>query len=148
MLTVDTNVLVYSFDDREAGRQAAAREIIRALRDRNAPIGLQVIGESYRVLTGKLRLPRPDVAAALGGLARTWPVFASDVATTCRALAEAAAGHLSFWDASLVAAAEAAGCTHIFSEDMGDGFRLGRLEVVHPFSGEGLSPRARALLDL
>lgn len=148
MLTVDTNVLVYSFDDRYPGRQAAARAVMSALRDRTAPIGLQVIGESYRVLTGKLRLPRPDVAAMLVGLARTWPVFANDVVTTCRALEEAAAGRLSFWDASLITAAEAAGCTHLFSEDMGDGFRLGRLEVVNPFSGEDLSPRARALLDL
>jgi len=147
MLTVDSNILVYSFDDRDANRQAVARDVLRALKLSRSPIGLQVIGETFRVTTGKLRMPKPQMALVLAGIAQTWPLFSADQQTTLRAMSLAAAGRLSFWDANLLSAAEAAGCRHLFSEDMADGYRLGQIEIVNPFAADGLSARARDLLS-
>lgn len=148
IFTIDSNVLVYCFDHRHPGKQAASSVVLDVLSFRRMPLGLQVIGESFRVLTRRLTVPAVEVAPMLRSLMVSVPTFAATEASTLHALSLAAPGRLSFWDANLLSAAEAAGCTHILSEDMGDGFRLGRLEVVNPFSGEGLSPRARALLDL
>jgi predicted nucleic acid-binding protein len=148
IVTFDSNVFVYCFDHRYPAKQAVCSDIVDGLSTRRMPLGLQVIGESFRVLTRKLAIPGAEIAAVLRSLMQSQPTFAATEVSTLRALSLAAPGRLSFWDANLLSAAEAAGCTHILSEDMGDGFRLGRLEVVNPFSGEGLSPRARALLDL
>lgn len=147
-ITLDTTTLVYVFDFRYTEKRETAARIFDRLVAQQAPLGLQVCGEFYRAATRKLKLSPWDAAQQARNLMASFPVFATTPGTTLRALAEAAAGRLSYWDANLLAAAEAIGCTHILSEDMGDGFRLGRLEVVNPFSGEGLSPRARALLDL
>ena len=40
---------------------------------------------------------------------------------------------LSFWDALVVRAAEQAGCEILYSEDLQDGRRFGKLQVVNPF---------------
>ena len=61
-------------------------------------------------------------------------------------LAEAAAGRFSYWDALLLSAADAAGCTALLTEDMSDGARFGRVEIVNPFAPNGLSARAQELL--
>ncbi len=49
-------------------------------------------------------------------------------------------------DALLLSAADAAGCTALFTEDMSDGARFGRVEIVDPFAPDGLSARAQELL--
>jgi predicted nucleic acid-binding protein len=78
----------------------------------------------------------------------SFPVFSASVQSTARAFAEAASGRLSFWDANLLCSAEHAGCTHIISEDMADGLRIGRLEVVRAFDNGRPSERVRAILQL
>jgi predicted nucleic acid-binding protein len=41
--------------------------------------------------------------------------------------------HLSWWDALIVAAAQADGCTHLLSEDLQDGQQLDGVVVISPF---------------
>jgi predicted nucleic acid-binding protein len=65
------------------------------------------------------------------------------------ALADAAAGRASYWDALLVATAAEAGCTIILTEDMSDGAILGGLRIHNPFAAAGgLTDVARRLLAL
>jgi predicted nucleic acid-binding protein len=45
IVTLDTNVLVYTVDDREPERQAASQEMTEALRSAGGPLALQVCGE-------------------------------------------------------------------------------------------------------
>lgn len=40
---------------------------------------------------------------------------------------------LSFWDALIVAAAQAAGCSHLLTEDLSHGQDLDGVRVVSPF---------------
>jgi len=148
IVTADTNVFLYSNDRRDEGKFEAALRIVDGLADLGGPIGLQVCGEFFNVATRKFRLAPWVAAQAARNMMTAFPLFAANATTTERALAEAAAGRFSFWDANLLCAAEAAGCTHILSEDMADGARLGRLEVVRPFGPSGVSDRARTLLAL
>jgi len=41
---------------------------------------------------------------------------------------------ISYWDAAILAAAESLGAHTVYSEDLGDGQRYGRVQVVNPFS--------------
>jgi predicted nucleic acid-binding protein len=147
MLTIDTNVLVYAFDQREREKQAVAKAVLDAMHGRQMPIALQVCGEFYNVLTRKFDKAPRDAAELAHSLMVSFPLFASSPATVSEAFDLAATGRFSFWDANLISAAEAAGCTVLLSEDMADGARIGRLEVVAPFGPDGLSRRARAHLN-
>jgi len=40
---------------------------------------------------------------------------------------------VSYWDAAIIAAARACGCTEVLSEDMNDGQMYGSVRVVNPF---------------
>ena len=146
MITADTNIFVYNVDVDDPAKHRVSAEILDALATRSAPIALQVAGEFYSALTRQLRRPPWESAQAARNLLASFRVIAATQRSTERALAEAATGRLSFWDANLLSAAEAGGCTYMISEDMSDGQRLGKLEVVHPFAGGALSDRARALL--
>lgn len=146
--TVDTNILVYSIDERDEAKQRAAVVITDALIATRSPLALQVCGEFYHVATRRLRRPPWVAAQATRNLMTSFPIFSATVSSTSRALAEAASGRLSFWDANLLSAAELAGCTHVISEDMADGFRLGGLEVVRAFEDGRPSKRARELLRM
>jgi len=145
-VTLDTNVLIYATDARNPLKQATANDIAARARVARGALGLQVCGEFYHVATGKLRQPAWVAAQLVKNWMNAFPLFAATAASTRRALIEAEAGRLSYWDANLLAAAETAGCTHLFTEDMQDGFKLGGIEVVHAFDGDMLSDRARQLL--
>lgn len=41
---------------------------------------------------------------------------------------------ISYWDAAILAAAEALGADTVYSEDLNDGQQYGRVRVVNPFS--------------
>ena len=41
--------------------------------------------------------------------------------------------HISFWDALILAAAESAGATVLFTEDLNDGQQYGTVRVENPF---------------
>jgi predicted nucleic acid-binding protein len=147
LITADTNVYAYSVDQREQTKRKGCVEIVAVLSARRAPVGLQVAGEFFSVLAGSLRRPPWEAAQTARNLLAAGPSFGTTRYSIERALAEAATGRFSFWEANLLSAAEEAGCTHMISEDMGDGARLGRIEVVHPFAKDGgLSDRARDLL--
>lgn len=148
IVTADTNVFLYSVDERDAIRFQAAQQIVDVIAERGDPIGLQVCGEFFNVAMRKFRLAPWDTAQAARNMLVAFPLFSSSATTMARALAEAAAGRFSFWDANLLSAAEAAGCTHFLSEDMHDGARFGRMEIVAAFGPDGLSDRARSVLSL
>ena len=40
---------------------------------------------------------------------------------------------LSYWDAAIVAAAQALGCETLYSEDMAHGMTIGGTRIVYPF---------------
>ncbi len=146
MLTADTNIYLYVIDGRDPGKQRMAREIAVRLKAQAAPIGLQVVGEFYAAATKRLKRAPWEAALGARNISAGLPSFASSRACVERALAEASAGRFSYWDALLLASADLAGCSVMFSEDMTDGARLGGIEVVHPFAEAGLSERAQAAL--
>jgi predicted nucleic acid-binding protein len=148
VITADSNVFIYLWDNDAPVKLAAAQGIVTALAERDSPIGLQVIGEVQNALRRKLRQSPAQAAGNARGLLMAFRLFRPNREVALEALEMMAAGRASYWDALLLASARAAGCTTFLSEDMQDGARFGGIEIVNPFGRDGLSHRAKAALEI
>lgn len=133
---VDTNVLVYARDAAVPAKQELAYEWMSALwASRLGRTSVQVLNEYYVTVTRKLApaLPAEDARGDVSDL-RAWrPVPVSAGLLGAAFDAEDRFG-LSYWDSLIVAAAQAAGCDYLLTEDLQDGQRLDSVIVVDPFS--------------
>jgi len=127
---IDTNVLVYAFDHTAPDKRARAAGLLR----RDFVISAQVLSELYVTLTRKLTPPvaPADTAAIVAELAHqdVVPVTATLVQS---AIATARTAQLSYWDALIVEAAVAAGCTTLLSEDLNPGQVITGVRIENPF---------------
>jgi predicted nucleic acid-binding protein len=147
LITADTNVLVYLWDNQASPKMDVAMQVAAFLAARSWPLALQVIGETQNVLRRKLRQPPWQAAQNARNLLIAFPSFQASVANAAESLTLMAAGRLSYWDAMIVTAARDAGCDVLLTEDMHDGARYGDLEIVNPFGVAGPSDRMKALLS-
>ncbi len=147
-LSLDTNILIYSVDDRDVLKQNTARLVLYRALEMGAVLALQVVGEYQNVLKRRIKLPTEHAATAAAFVLRAFDTFAYDREAVGRALEASRAYRFSYWDALLLASAEASGVTALFSEDMHHVGMFGRVEIINPFSDEGLSTRARTVLNL
>jgi predicted nucleic acid-binding protein len=131
---VDTNVLVYAFDDGEPTKRDRARALL-AGPPTPLVISAQVIGEFYVTVTRKLArgLDEAIASAALSELLRL-PVVPIDGDLTRAAVATSRAAQLSYWDALIVEAAATAGCDRLLSEDLADGATIRSVRIENPFA--------------
>lgn len=131
---LDTNVLIYSID----GLQAAPHKTKRAqeLLDReDCALSVQVLQEFYVQATRPTRVGAISHDDALE-LLQAWSRFPVQDITheIFRVALEIKARHrLSYWDAAIVAAAQALGCDTLYSEDMAHGMTIGATRIVNPF---------------
>ena len=94
-------------------------------------------------------MPSVDAAAQAADWLELFPTVAASAAAIRAALADAATGRVSYWDALLVATAAEAGCRIVLTEDMSDGSALGGLRIHNPFAASGgLTGMTRRLLGL
>jgi predicted nucleic acid-binding protein len=148
VITVDTNVLLYTIDPRNAHKQAAARRVIAAVKIKGHALALQCVGEFQNVALRKFRAPVDRVVAYASAILDDFRTFPASRTAARLALAEVAAARLSYWDAVMLASAAEAGCTAMLSEDMQDRTTIFGVEIVNPFGADGVSPRAAELLQL
>ena len=139
---VDTNVIVYAHDRIDHAKRDLARALLERLAlDGSLTLSTQVLQESYNALTRKMLMEPAKALFAVEKLA-TARVVGSNSDFVLDALRLSQRFQLSVWDALIVQAALAAGCTTLFTEDMQAGQRFGELEVVNPFSDSVHEPRA------
>ena len=105
---LDTNVLVYTFDDTAPARRDAARALVgRALADGSGRISFQVVQEFLNAATRKFAVPMDEASARaylVAVLAPPCTVFAS-TALYERALRVRERWRFSWYDSLLVTAA-------------------------------------------
>jgi len=131
---LDTNVFVYANDQRDEEKQRRAIAVVSlALRQSTGVVSTQVLMEYAAVALGKLGQARAAVIRQLHAMERL-EVHPVDGSLVRSALDLMAAYSLSFWDAAIVAAAQASRCELIFSEDLGDGMMFGAVTVRNPFT--------------
>ena len=131
---VDTNIFVYALDQRDQAKQRRAREVLATEPD-NLVVSSQVLGELYVTLTRKLPQPMTpaDARSVVIRVAQSH-VVAVDAEVVVAALSIAAGGNVSYWDALIVAAAGAAGCERILTEDLAADTVIGGVRVENPFA--------------
>ncbi len=132
---VDTNIVLYARDSSEPDKQGIASRLLDDLwENRNGRISVQVLNEFFVNATRKLE---PGLSAneawddveALGA----WNPLPLDMPLLVRANAVHGRYGLSWWDSMIVAAAEACGCSRIYSEDLSNGAVYFGITVVNPF---------------
>jgi predicted nucleic acid-binding protein len=133
---LDTNILVYSFDETAPAKRDIARAIIaEALATGNGILSWQVAQEFMNVATRKFRKPMTgeDCAHYLDTvLLPLYHVFPSaDIYRDALGI-QTAYGY-SFYDSLIIAAALAGGCKTLCTEDMQHGQKIRELQIVNPF---------------
>ncbi len=133
---IDTNVFIYHLDASDPRKQAIAERIVRqALLHGNACISHQVMQECLNVVLRKAQVTL-DIAQARAYLETVLaPLLrvSASVALYQRALDVQARWRFGFYDSLIVAAALAAGCTRLLSEDLQHGQRIETLTIHDPF---------------
>ena len=131
---LDSNVILYLFDDVDDRKRAIAHDIVeRSIRDRTGIISFHVVQEVLNVLTRKLEVASGDAQRVLDDvLVPLWEIGPS-LALYQDALRIHARYRYGFYDAQIVAAAIGRGCERILTEDLQDGQSVGGVKIVDPF---------------
>jgi predicted nucleic acid-binding protein len=130
---VDTNVLLYAVDTSDAEKhRAASAWRLELWKSRRGRLSYQVLQEFY------VQAVRKNPQGADAAQAEVRDLFAWDPVVIDAPVIEAAwrlrkRFNLSFWDALIVGAAKAAGCSHLLTADLSHGQELDGLRVVSPF---------------
>ncbi len=131
---IDSNILIYA-NDRNAGeKQAVAIEVVaRCMKAGNGVISIQVLQEYANIALKKLM---QDAAVVLRQLTLldVFRIIAPSSTMVRRGVEIRSAYRISFWDACIVAAAEAADCDCILSEDLNTGQFYAGVKVMNPFA--------------
>ena len=132
---LDTNILVYAYDNDEPVKQSRAREILmQGIEDETAVLSVQVISEFFTVVTK--RIPKPlsaEEAEQVLDLLSILPVIELDFRMVRHAIQIHRQHGITYWDALIVAAAHRAECTQILTEDLNTGQAYEGVIVFNPF---------------
>jgi predicted nucleic acid-binding protein len=131
---VDTNVLVYADDKSAARKRERALALLGELiGDGSAVLSTQVLQEYFVIATRKLGVEADIARRKVEALARLDVVIIRpDLVLAAIDLHRLHA--ISFWDALVIRAAAAAGCSRVLTEDLNNGQVLDGVRVENPFS--------------
>jgi len=135
---LDTNILVYAYDKHEPQKQKKAQGLlIDGIEQENLLLSVQVLGEFFNAVTRYIPQPMSsDEAKEIIDALSIIPVQEIDLNMVNRAVDTHKTYRISYWDSLIVSAAERAGCTMIFSEDLSDGQTYHNILVRNPFNEE------------
>lgn len=133
---LDTNVLVYSFDETDAAKQEKSQALIEAaLRSGRGAISWQVVQEFLNVALHKWEHPMTlsesieYLGCVLHPICSVFPTNAVWRA----ALSIQTESQYRVYDSLIIASALQSGASILYSEDFQSGRRFGNLEIRNPF---------------
>jgi predicted nucleic acid-binding protein len=129
----DTSVLVYAAvgTGKDEPKRKRAMELVESI---DFGTSAQVLQEFFVTVVRKVSRPI-STAQALEWIEQ-WAAFPCqniDHQLVRIAIEQSERFAVSYWDAAILAAAEALGTDTVYSEDLSDGQRYGRVRVVNPF---------------
>ena len=132
-LFLDTNVVVYAFDNADPAKQRIAIEVVEGS-DRLV-VSTQVLLESWWVLTRRLAEPLDENQASdvIDQLC-TLPVVSTDPQLVQQAIQTGLRFDIAVWDALIIEAARAVGCRRVLSEDLQTTQDFDGVVVENPFA--------------
>lgn len=130
---IDSNLIVYANDRRDPEKQDKALVLIKELMiSGTGVISTQVLQEYANVALNKLNQSH-DVVLRQLSLLESFEVIQISSAMVKRAVEIKIAYLVSFWDASIISAAEYADCDVIYSEDLNNGQFYSGIKMQNPF---------------
>ncbi len=130
----DTNVLVYAAvgTGRDQPKRKRALELIES---EEFATSAQVLQEFFVTVVRKSSRPL-SAAQALEWIEQftAFPCQATDHQLVRIAIERSERYAISYWDGAILAAAESLGTHTVYSEDLNDGQRYGRVRVINPFA--------------
>lgn len=136
LVFVDTNVFIYALDQADPKKQTSARLWRSELwKSRRGRVSFQVLHEFFVKVTQKSPGARDDARAEVRDLL-AWQPVVLDAAILERGWKIQDRYQISFWDALIVAAAKAAACRYLLTEDLQADQDLDGVVVVDPFLRE------------
>ncbi len=133
---LDTNIIVYSFDDGDARKKEIAQTLISdGIEYQNTSISYQVVQEFVNVSTRKFQVPLTTTDCKIFVetiLHPIWHVYPSKE-LIFSALNIADKLKYSFYDSLIIASANEVSASILYSEDLQNGQKIGSLQIVNPF---------------
>ena len=131
---LDTNILVYTDDHDEPEKQASALDLVEEARSGGwGVLSTQVLQEYFAATTRVLGVPAAVARRKVELFARFDTVII-EVPDILSAIDVHRLHGIGIWDALIVRAAQAAGCTVLLTEDLQVGQHIDGLEIVNPFA--------------
>ena len=132
---VDTIVLLYCFDDRDAAKRDRARAWISACwTHRAGRTSAQVLNEFYSNARRRFSnaISAGDARAEVRRY-QNWRPWTIDHPTVETAWAIESRYGLNYWDALIVASAQHQVCTHLLTEDLQHEQTIDSVQILNPF---------------
>ena len=131
---IDTNILIYCMDNAYPKKKQKCRALLKSLETETpGVISTQVMQEFFVVATRKFSIDPLHAKDLLHGFTNFEVVqITQDI--VFEAIDISIIKRLSFWDALVVAAAESANCSVVWTEDLNPGQTIRGVKIVNPIS--------------
>ena len=131
---IDTNVLVYAEASDEPVKQQTVLALLKQLYENaTSLLPTQVLQQYCNVALKKLKLAAAHIRAQLD-LYEQFEIVQITPALIRAGLDLHQTRSVSFYDAIVLASAETAGCSELFSEDFNTGETVGGVRIINPFA--------------
>ena len=133
MVFIDTNIWVYALSAQNHAKKKVAVDLIaKSYREDVICVSSQVLKEFANFAFKKTTKSAAEINAMLSKIGSY-----TFVADTKELVADGVIGkemwRVGFYDALMIAAANKAGCSTIFTEDLNDGQKYGNVTAINPF---------------
>lgn len=130
---VDSNVFIYADDDGDAKKQrVAALTIDKLIQRSEAIVSTQVLQEYFSGAIRKLRFSAEKARERVVAMSKL-PVVQVDPEMVLAAIDIHRLRKVSIWDALIIRAAIAGGCTRLLTEDLNHSETFDGVKVENPF---------------
>ena len=129
---IDSNILIYAYSIDEPAKRQVVEDLLNQYDV--IIISTQTINEFVNVMTRKKRLDYKQVSLVVKELFSVFIVQIVDFEVIQKAIELAIRHHYSYFDSLIIAAAIAANCSVLYSEDMHHEHLIeNRLKIINPF---------------
>lgn len=128
--TLDTNILIYAFGQKDDNRKHIAKEIITNCNI----VSLQVVNETVYVLLKKFKFGLYQVDPIVLFIKQKFVISDLNIHISEYTLKITALYGYSFWDSMIIASALYNNCSVLYSEDLQHNQIIeGQLRIINPF---------------
>lgn len=127
---IDSNIWLYAFMDETSPKHSSANALIE---QDGVVLSTQVVNEVCNNLIRKAGYNEQEIQQTLRNLEMNLLIFEVTLPIIRQASTLRGRYRLSYWDSLIIATAQDASCSVVYSEDMQHGLKVGELIILNPF---------------